>query len=129
MMSTSKTNTSPQGNRTAYEPRPPLSPKAKAKAIKEAQETLKGSIEEVVTEDLCAHVELARASREHPGVAGDEAGMVADLLEPGECGENPSVSFESVAEAGVFHEREVSVVELRLFVGQIDEHRIGDLRR
>jgi RNA polymerase sigma factor for flagellar operon FliA len=60
MMSTSKTNTSPQGNRTAYEPKPPLSPKAKAKAIKEAQETLKGSIEEVVTEDLWALYSCAR---------------------------------------------------------------------
>ena len=53
-MSTSKTNTSPQGSRTTYEPKPALSPKAKAKAIKEAQEILKGSIEEVVTEDLWA---------------------------------------------------------------------------
>ncbi|MAE47029.1 MAG: FliA/WhiG family RNA polymerase sigma factor [Planctomycetes bacterium] len=59
-MSTSKTNTSPQGSRTTYEPKPPLSPKAKAKAIKEAQEILKGSIEEVVTEDLWALYSCAR---------------------------------------------------------------------
>jgi len=59
-MSTSKTNTSPQGSRTTYEPKPALSPKAKAKAIKEAQEILKGSIEEVVTEDLWALYSCAR---------------------------------------------------------------------
>ncbi|HIG86602.1 MAG TPA: FliA/WhiG family RNA polymerase sigma factor [Planctomycetes bacterium] len=59
-MSTSKTTISPQGSRTTYEPKPPLSPKAKAKAIREAQEILKGSIEEVVTEDLWALYSCAR---------------------------------------------------------------------
>ena len=47
-----KTKFTPQGNRTIPVPKPPLSPKAKATAMKKAKAILKGSIEEVVTEDL-----------------------------------------------------------------------------